>query len=62
MLGEDLKAMGQLGHLWNRSQWACWMCDFTEFRPPNTTRQLEHLQREKCERTQKEEKCPTARL
>lgn len=23
----------------------CWMWDFTEFSPPNTTRQLEHLQR-----------------
>lgn len=47
MLGADLKAMGQLGHLWNISQWACWMWDFTEFSPPNTTRQLEHLQSEK---------------
>lgn len=41
---EDLKAMGQLGHLWNTSQWATWMCVLMEFRPPNTMRQLEHLQ------------------
>lgn len=47
MLGVDLKAMGQLGHLWNISQWACWMWDFTELSPPNTTRQLEHLQRKR---------------
>lgn len=44
MLVADLKAMGQLGHLWNNSQWACWMWDLTELSPPNTTRQLEHLQ------------------
>lgn len=47
ILEADLKAMGQLGHLWNRSQWACWMWDFTELSPPNTTRQLEHLLRGK---------------
>ena len=42
-LGEDLKAMGQLGHLWKTSQWAVWMWDLMEFSPPNTTWQLEHL-------------------
>lgn len=47
MLEADLKAMGQLGHLWNKSQWACWMWDLTELSPPNTTRQLEHLLRGK---------------
>lgn len=42
-LGADLKAIGQLGHLWNTSQWAVWMWDLMEFRPPKTTWQLEHL-------------------
>lgn len=42
-LGADLKAMGQLGHLWKTSQWAVWMWDLMEFSPPNTTWQLEHL-------------------
>lgn len=46
-LGADLKAMGQLGHLWKTSQWAVWMWDLMEFSPPNTTWQLEHLDKGK---------------
>lgn len=44
---EDLKAMGQEGHLWKTSQWAVCMWVFTAFRlftPPNTKWQQAHLQ------------------
>lgn len=42
-LGADLKAMGQMGHLWKTSQCDVWMWDLMEFTPPNTTAQLGHL-------------------
>lgn len=39
-----MNAMGQMGHLWNTSQWEVWMWDLMELTPPNTTAQLGHLQ------------------
>lgn len=36
--------MGQMGHLWNTSQWEVWMWDLMELTPPKTTAQLGHLE------------------
>lgn len=39
-----MNAMGQMGHLWNTSQWEVWMWDLMELTPPKTTAQLGHLE------------------